>query len=267
MATVSLASGESRESSSATAALRLEDLACLATAAVRGAEGSSRQVVAATAAAAVRVSAQLLARGTDQGDELQLEEQKEELAARVRAITPALARQVAGRPVSGDQRLVRNVASHVGFGEGPEFLSASTQELRRRQRGRRNGAKKANSIQYEGQTDEAQGNRTDCQGKEHNQSEADKAAGHVGDFEPQGNQSHFQMDKCIQVEVQCAQQALGKHDEQRGNQTSQKNECIRQFPAIYDSALERNKKKVQAENARREESMRKIFGVRQGGQQ
>jgi preprotein translocase subunit SecD len=244
-------------------ALELSEAAALVTAAVRGAAGEPRQVVAAAVAAAMRVGGDLL-RGTDQDVEL---EQQEELAARVRAITPALARQVAGRPVSGDQRLVRNVASHVGFGEGPEFLSASTQELRRRQRGRRNGAKKANSIQYEGQTDEAQGNRTDCQGKEHNQSEADKAAGHVGDFEPQGNQSHFQMDKCIQVEVQCAQQALGKHDEQRGNQTSQKNECIRQSPAIYDSALERNKKKVQAENARREESMRKIFGVRQGGQQ
>ena len=244
-------------------ALELSEAAALVTAAVRGAAGEPRQVVAAAVAAAMRVGGDLL-RGTDQDVEL---EHQEELAARVRAITPALARQVAGRPVSGDQRLVRNVASHVGFGEGPEFLSASTQELRRRQRGRHNGAKKANSIQYEGQTDEAQGNRTDCQGKEHNQSEADKAAGHVGDFEPKGNQSHFQMDKCIQVEVQCAQQALGKHDEQRGNQTSQKNECIRQSPAINDSALERNKKKVQAENARREESMRKIFGVRQGGQQ
>ena len=64
-------------------------------------------------------------------------EQAAEVAARMEAIRRALAQQVAGQPVPGSHRLARNIAAHVGLGEGAAILQATQQEQRRRQRGRR----------------------------------------------------------------------------------------------------------------------------------
>ena len=105
-------------------------------AAVAGAiaAGASRQTAAAVAAAAVRALG-----GAPVVDE--------ELAERLCAVTPVLAERVAagaaGRPpcVTGAARLRRNVAEHVGFGDGPEVLRQGVAELRRRQRGGRRGAR------------------------------------------------------------------------------------------------------------------------------
>ena len=97
--------------------------------------GASRQVVAAVAAAAVRAAQADLPCDED--------EVKEEVDARMHAITPVLREQVAagreGRQarVPGNTRVKRNIAVHAGFGEGPAVVEGSAKELRRRQRGGR----------------------------------------------------------------------------------------------------------------------------------
>ena len=129
----------------ASAALKAEEVAILVTAAIRGADEAPRQALAAAVAAALRTGADLL-RGvakTSQDAELGTEEQ-EEIAARVHAIAPMLAKQVQGQPVCGSLRVARNVACHVGFGEGAQVVRGSVQELRRCQRGeRRRGGEEA----------------------------------------------------------------------------------------------------------------------------
>ena len=125
------------------------------------AAGGSRHVVAATASAAIRVAmacaagedgdghgSATLSSGGSEAAALCSETRPRggsEVAARVDAIRPVLEEQVAaarsGRPaaIAGSARLLRNFASHSGFGEGGAVLQASVAELRRRQRGRRKG--------------------------------------------------------------------------------------------------------------------------------
>ena len=124
-----------------------ETLALLLSAAIQGAATgkATRQGLAAAVAAALRTGAALLAPPTNAPGYEEQEDmdgevtrwQREELAARVAAIQPTLANQILGRATSGAQRVRRNIATHVGFGEGEALLSQSTQELKRRQRGRR----------------------------------------------------------------------------------------------------------------------------------
>jgi hypothetical protein len=123
-------------------------VAAAAKAAVDG--GATRHVAAAVTTAAVRTVWQLMA-GESEGDEEHLdsftqaglEQVQQELAARLRAVKPVILEHIvaaaSGRApaVPGDARVKRNVAVHVGFGEGAGLLSQPAQELRRRQRGRR----------------------------------------------------------------------------------------------------------------------------------
>ena len=128
------------------AQLDVATLAALVSAAVQGAAtgGAPRQGLAAAVSAALRTGVALLVPHSsgptlDPMDALRTdsEEQGAELAARVAAITPVLANQVTGRPTSGAQRLRRNVAAHVGFGEGAALVRAAPSVLRCRQRGGR----------------------------------------------------------------------------------------------------------------------------------
>ena len=120
-------------------ALELGEAAALVTAAVQGTAGAPRQVVAAAVSAAIRAAGDLLLREPTCGKSE--DEASEEVEARVRAIAPMLEKQVRGLPVCGNTRLARNVASHVGFGNGAQALRGSVQELKRQQRGARRGGK------------------------------------------------------------------------------------------------------------------------------
>ncbi len=136
--------------------LGLEEVAALTTAAVQGAQGASRQVVAAAVAAAMRTGAGLLQ--GDAGPDVDSDAQQE-IAARIEAITPVLTRQVVGQPVCGSLRVARNVACHHAFGDGAQAVRGSVQELRRRQRGGRRRAPGAS--EKEPAEDEAEIDRKD----------------------------------------------------------------------------------------------------------
>jgi chromosome segregation ATPase len=124
-------------------ALELSEAAALVTAAVRGAAGEPRQVVAAAVAAAVRVGGDLLRESTCSQSE---DAASEEVEARVGAIASMLEKQVRGLPVCGNTRLARNVASHVGIGNGAQALRGSVQEMKRQQRGARRGGKEKADV-------------------------------------------------------------------------------------------------------------------------
>ena len=106
------------------AVLDVEQWALLVRAAIQGAAegGANRQGLAAATAAALRTSAQLMVSPRSAASDA---EHAPEVEARMEAIQTALALQVAGRPVPGNQRLARNVAAHVGLGEGAAVLRSS----------------------------------------------------------------------------------------------------------------------------------------------
>jgi hypothetical protein len=100
---------------------------------------ATRWVVAAAATAVARLALGTEASAPDEGL------LQQELAARLAAVEPVLHEQILAavecRPpsVSGGARVLRNIAEHVGFGEGPSLLALPARELRKRQRGKRRG--------------------------------------------------------------------------------------------------------------------------------
>jgi hypothetical protein len=125
------------------------DASALLAAVVRS--GASRQVAAAVAAALLRTLADLrccAAVGSGDNDSV-----ADELGARMELIAPVLAEQVkAGRDgrepaISGCARALRNCAAHDGFGSGVSQLPRDGQQAKRRQRGRRNGARDTRGAQ------------------------------------------------------------------------------------------------------------------------
>ena len=92
--------------------------------------GGSRQAVAAAVAAGTRSSMLSVSEDADA-------DRKEEVAARLRLVQPALSALVAGREPTGNQKAFRNVAMHADFGAGAGGLPKSAIEAKRQQRGGR----------------------------------------------------------------------------------------------------------------------------------
>jgi hypothetical protein len=130
--------GGSREAGRTLPVQESDRLVVLVEAAVRGAVsgGASRQVAAAVTAAAMKVALGADGSYDNRGS-------GSELGARLSAIRPVLAERIGaavdGRQprIPGNTRLRRNVAEHVGFGNGSDALAGSAADLKRRQRGRR----------------------------------------------------------------------------------------------------------------------------------
>ncbi|CAK0892257.1 unnamed protein product [Prorocentrum cordatum] len=104
--------------------------------------GGSRQVVAATAVALWRA-----ARAEAGNMQEEVKDVDAEVQARLEAIQPVLRAKVVAAhdesppAIDGGVKALRNVAEHCLFGEGAEALPKDGKEAKRRQRGRRRGAK------------------------------------------------------------------------------------------------------------------------------
>ena len=109
--------------------------AALVEAAFRGLAAAPRQSVAAAVASLIRV---VLGQSIANASTL-----AEEVVMRLEHITPVLAHKVAagatadGAQASGNRRAARNVAEHVGLGEGTASLEKALLNPQRSQRGRR----------------------------------------------------------------------------------------------------------------------------------
>ncbi|CAK0868927.1 unnamed protein product [Prorocentrum cordatum] len=114
-------------------------LAPLVRAAAEGAAagGAARHGIAAAVAAAARVGAELTGGWAADGAG---DEEDAELALRLRAIRPALARLIRGERASGAERATRNLGAHAFLGEGAEVLEAALERPQASQRRGRSGA-------------------------------------------------------------------------------------------------------------------------------
>ncbi|CAK0855524.1 unnamed protein product [Prorocentrum cordatum] len=113
-------------------------LAPLVRAAAEGAAagGAARHGIAAAVAAAARVGAELIGGWAADG----AGDEDAELALRLRAIRPALARLVRGERASGAERATRNLGARAFLGEGAEVLEATLERPQASQRRGRSGA-------------------------------------------------------------------------------------------------------------------------------
>ncbi|CAK0878594.1 unnamed protein product [Prorocentrum cordatum] len=114
-------------------------LAPLVRAAAEGAAtgGAARHGIAAAVAAAARVGAELIGGWAADGAG---DEEDAELALRLRAIRPALARLIHGERTSGAERATPNLGAHAFLGEGAEVLEAALERPQASQRRGRSGA-------------------------------------------------------------------------------------------------------------------------------
>ncbi|CAK0893611.1 unnamed protein product, partial [Prorocentrum cordatum] len=114
-------------------------LAPLVRAAAEGAAagGAARHGIAAAVAAAARVGAELIGGWAADGAG---DEEDAELALRLRAIRPALARLIRGERASGAGRAIRNLGAHDFLGEGADVLEAALERPQASQRRGRSGA-------------------------------------------------------------------------------------------------------------------------------